>query len=112
MPGGCSVFILLRSPLRPSFAVFGAILISTTFPCCPPATCVSWLCDDLPVGRCEAGTSSRLCSSLQLAERTGLLLLWPVGGSRHLLHKSHQPGSTAGNGTLERWEQEAALLSL
>lgn len=45
MPGSCSVFTLLCSPLRPSFAVFGAILISTTFPCCPPATCVSWLCD-------------------------------------------------------------------
>ena len=109
MPGSCSVFTLLPSLLRMSLAVFMAILISTTFPCCPPATCVSGLCDNLPVGQCEP--SSWLCS-LQLAERTGFLLLWPVGGSHHLLYKSHQPGSTAGNGTLESWEQEAALLRL
>lgn len=110
MPGCCSVFTLLPSLLRMSLAAFRAVLTSTTFPCCPPATCVSGLCDSLPVGPVEP--SLWLCSFLQLAERTGLLLLWPVGRSHHLLYKSHQPGSTAGNGTLESWEQEAALLSL
>ncbi|XP_066837128.1 tetratricopeptide repeat protein 16 isoform X4 [Anser cygnoides] len=43
-----------------------------------------------------------------LAERDGVLILRPVGGSHHLLHESHQPGSAA-----ELYEQRAeAFLQL